>query len=315
VRCEHHIRCGLTRRDGLDLLCADCRAALKPKKPLDAGARGFFDEVQGGWPVKALTRTQPWALPDQILIMIEAGALFVLNDSGGKDSQAMRIVMRGIVPRRQLIVVHASLGDVEWPGALEHARQGADRDGLTFIVARARKTFFEMVEHRYRVRPGPNSPCWPSSANRQCTSDLKRDPITREIRRFAKERGINQIVTCLGIRAEESSARAKKCPLVRSERNSTAGREWWEWMPIHALSRQQVFQIIEQAGETPHYAYGLGNERLSCMFCIMGSVNDLRNAARHNPELYHRYVEVEQRTGYTMHQSRKSLPVLVGGAL
>lgn len=251
-------------------------------------------------------------VPDQIRAMIEAGALFVLNDSGGKDSQAMRIVLRDVVPAEQKIVIHASLGDVEWPGALEHAKAGADRDGLPFVVARAVKTFFEMVEHRYKVRPGPNSPCWPSASNRQCTSDLKRGPIEREIRRVLRERGLSRVVTCMGIRAEESAGRAKAIPLKRSDRNSVAGRDWWEWLPIHSLTRAQVFQSITDAGETPHPAYAAGNDRLSCMFCIMGSRNDLRNAALANPELYRRYVEIERRTGYTMHQSRVSLPQLTG---
>lgn len=242
--------------------------------------------------------------------MIAGGALFVLNDSGGKDSQAMRIFVRDLLPRRQLLVVHASLGDVEWPGALEHAQAGAERDGIPFIVARAAKTFFEMVARRFAVRP--ESPSWPSASNRQCTSDLKRDPIAREIRRYLKASGFSSVVNCMGIRADESAGRAKQLDVRRSERNSIAGREWWDWLPIHAMTRAEVFSTIQAAGEEPHAAYAAGNERLSCMFCIMGSRNDLRNAAIHNPELYRRYVEAERRTGYTMHQSRLPLTQLTG---
>ncbi len=253
-------------------------------------------------------------LPPVIQELLYAGALFVLNDSGGKDSQAMRLALRDVIPASQKIVIHASLGDVEWPGALEHAQAGAEREGLPFVVARAVKTFFEMVEHRYAVRPGPNSSCWPSAANRQYTSDLKRGPIEREVRRVLKERGLTSIVTCMGIRAQESSRRAQAVPLRRSDRNSVAGRDWWEWLPIHDMTRAEVFASIAAAGEQPHPAYAAGNERLSCMFCIMGSRNDLTNAAQHNPELFARYVEVEERTGYTMHQSRVPLRVLAGGA-
>jgi 3'-phosphoadenosine 5'-phosphosulfate sulfotransferase (PAPS reductase)/FAD synthetase len=251
-------------------------------------------------------------VPDQVRAMIDAGALFVLNDSGGKDSQAMRIALRGAVPAAQKVVVHASLGEVEWPGALEHAQAGADAEELPFIIARSTKGFFDMVRHRFEVRPGPNSSCWPSAKNRQCTSDLKRDPITREVRRLLKTRRLTSVVTCMGIRAEESAGRAKQLPVRRSERNSVAGRDWWEWLPIHGWTREQVFQSIAAAGEKPHQAYSLGNDRLSCMFCIMGSKNDLRNAAIQNPALYRKYVEEERRTGYTMHQSRLSLPVLTG---
>lgn len=255
-------------------------------------------------------------VPEQIRLMIAAGAVFFLNDSGGKDSQAMRIAVREVVPHEQIVVIHASLGEVEWPGALEHAQAGADRDGFPFVVARAVKTFFEMVEHRFKVRPGPNSSCWPSASNRQCTSDLKRGPIEREVRRILKERGVRHVVTCMGIRASESPARAKLVPLKRSERNSRAGREWWEWLPIHDWSRDQVFSSIHVAGERVHPAYfsgaERGNDRLSCMFCIMGSKHDLRRAALANPDLYRKYVEIERRTGYTMHQSRVSLPQLTG---
>ncbi|WP_080102105.1 hypothetical protein [Salmonella enterica] len=53
--------------------------------------------------------------------LIDAGALFVSNHSGGKDSQAMLIKLLDVIPARQLVVVHASLGPVEWPGALELA--------------------------------------------------------------------------------------------------------------------------------------------------------------------------------------------------
>ena len=51
---------------------------------------------------------------------IRAGALVAINSSGGKDSQAMTVLLSRIVPREQLLVVHAPLGEVEWPGTVEH---------------------------------------------------------------------------------------------------------------------------------------------------------------------------------------------------
>lgn len=114
----------------------------------------------------------------------------------------MRIVVSRLVPPAQAVVVHASLGEVEWPGALEHAQAGAARSGMAFVVARARKTFFELVEHRY----GLGVVAWPTAQNRQCTSDLKRDPIMREVRRIARARGTSLIVTCMGLRAQANPA-------------------------------------------------------------------------------------------------------------
>ncbi len=239
--------------------------------------------------------------------LVERGALFAMSDSGGKDSQATRIRVMRLVPPEQAVVVHASLGDVEWPGALEHARDGSARSGVEFVVARARKTFFELVEHRASL----GVVAWPTTANRQCTSDLKRDPIMREVRRVARERGTKLIVTCMGLRAAESTKRRQAATWKQSKRGSAAGREWWEWLPIHHLSTAEVFATIAEAGETPHPAYAAGNDRLSCVFCILASRGDLRRGATANPELLARYVAMEERTGYRMHASRLPLAELV----
>lgn len=251
-------------------------------------------------------------IPTEIRNLIDAGALFVCNHSGGKDSQAMLIRLAEVIPHDQLLVVHASLGEVEWAGALELARDQAAALGIPFIVARAQKSFLDMVERRFADRP--DVPSFPSAKHRQCTSDLKRGPIEREVRAWIKARGIKLVVNCTGIRGQESAARAKVETFRRSERNSVAGRDWYEWAPIHSLTTDQVFATIRGAGQEPHPAYALGNERLSCVFCIMGSKNDLANGARHNPALFARYVELEARTGYTMHMSRKPLAQLVAEA-
>lgn len=245
-------------------------------------------------------------------LLRDPGTLFIANHSGGKDSQAMLIRLLQDIPPERLLVIHAALGEVEWPGALEHAQKQAATAGCTFIVARAVKTFFEMVAHRFKVRPGPNSPSWPSASNRQCTSDLKRGPIEREVRRYAKAAGFSTIVSCMGIRAQESPGRAKQLAFRQNERGSVAGRQWYEWLPIHHLTTDEVFRTIRDAGQEPHYAYALGNQRLSCVFCILGSRNDIANGAKHHPELFKKYVEMERRTGYTMHQSRKPLTEIAG---
>lgn len=242
------------------------------------------------------------------LALAARGALFVVNHSAGKDSQAMliRLLMAG-VPASQMVVVHAELPGVEWAGTIEHARSQAVDAGVPFHVVRAGKTLLGMVANRFLV------PSWPSPSTRQCTSDLKRGPIQKLVRRLARERGTSLIVNCMGLRAEESSGRAKKPVFSKDARASKAGREWWNYLPIHALTKHEVFNAIALAGQKPHWAYAEGMERLSCCFCIMASAGDLRVAARLNPALYAEYVALEERTGYTMHASRKSLRVIVDG--
>lgn len=241
--------------------------------------------------------------------LVGDGALFVSNHSGGKDSQAMLIKLLEVIPPEQLIVVHASLGKMEWPGALELAQQQAKNAGLPFIVARARKTLLEMVERRFQNRP--EVPSWPSASTRQCTSDLKRNPIQREVRAYAKANGFKTIVNCLGLRAQESLGRAKRQTFRKNVADSNSVLTWFEWLPIHDLKADEVFSTISAAGQEPHYAYALGNDRLSCVFCIMASRNDLRNGAKQHPELLEEYAYLEKCTGYTMHMNRIPIRELV----
>lgn len=250
--------------------------------------------------------------PSEIKKLIARGALFVANHSGGKDSQAtlIALIAQG-VPTSQLLVVHASLGAMEWPGALEKAQEHAAAHGLPFIVAKAAKSLFDMVERRHATRP--EVPSWPSASTRQCTSDLKRDPIAKAVRAYADAHGFTTIVNCLGLRAQESAGRAKRPVLSHVERFTTRTRNWFEYLPIHELTTKEVFASIHAAGLKPHYAYLLGNERLSCVFCIMSSKNDLIIGHKHNAELFGQYVALEKKTGYTMHMSRKDLLTLVLG--
>lgn len=243
--------------------------------------------------------------------LVDLGALFALGESGGKDGQAMRIRMLrlGLDPK-QMVVVHASLGSAEWAGALEHVRDGAARSGIPFLVAQSRKSFADLVAGRHRAYPGV--PSFPSAKNRQCTSDLKRDPIVREVRRYAKARGFKAIVTCMGLRAQESAGRRRRAPLVRSARYSTAGREWWEWLPVHHFTEEDVFRTIAEAGEKPFRAYALGNKRVSCKVCFMACAGDIRNGAIEDPENFAELVGLEASTGYTMHQSRRPLEEVAG---
>jgi 3'-phosphoadenosine 5'-phosphosulfate sulfotransferase (PAPS reductase)/FAD synthetase len=82
---------------------------------------------------------------------------------------------------------------------------------------------------------------------------------------------------------------------VQNKALSKAGREVWDWLPIQHWPVADVWAQIKQANQEPFHAYKSGNERLSCMFCIMGCEGDLRNAAAHNPALAAKYIELEER--------------------
>ena len=235
--------------------------------------------------------------------MIGQGALVVSNHSGGKDSQAQHILLRSLVPADQLVVVHAPLGRVEWPGTLAHIR--ATIDDAPLILARAEEDLLAMVRRRG---------FWPTPAIRQCTSDKKRGPIEREIRRYLKANPCfgGRVISCMGLRADESRDRAKRPPVAFSARNSKAGRHWIDWLPIHHYSEARVFEAIAAAGERPHWVYAKGMSRCSCSFCIMATQEDLRRAAQLRPRLAAEYIALEEEIGHTLSPTRVPLREILG---
>lgn len=114
-----------------------------------------------------------------------------------------------------------------------------------------------------------------------------------------KRRGATLALNCTGLRADESPSRAKKEPLKLNPTLSKAGRTVYEYLPIHSLSTETVFQIIAEAGQEPFHAYKR-NKRLSCVFCIMGCESDLQHGAEQRPELLKKYLDLEVETGWTM---------------
>ena len=68
----------------------------------------------------------------------------------------------------------------------------------------------------------------------------------------------------MGLRRDESADRAKRIPWKRSDRNSRAGREWFDWLPIFDLTVEDVFRVIRDAGQSPHWVYAQGLSRCSC---------------------------------------------------
>ncbi|MCY4348808.1 MAG: phosphoadenosine phosphosulfate reductase family protein [Thiotrichales bacterium] len=241
------------------------------------------------------------SLPPACRALIERGALVAINHSGGKDSQAMTILLARLVPPAQRLIVHASLGAVEWPGTVEHIERTMP-PGVPLIVARTAsgKSLLEGIEQRGR---------FPDAARRFCTSDWKRTPIERELRRYLKAhpRFGGRIVNAMGMRASESPARSKRAPWRRNDRNSRAGREWYDWLPMHGFEAADVFRVIGDAGQSPHWAYAAGMSRLSCSFCILAARADLRRAATLRPRLYREYVALERRIGHTLSPTRVPL--------
>jgi 3'-phosphoadenosine 5'-phosphosulfate sulfotransferase (PAPS reductase)/FAD synthetase len=125
----------------------------------------------------------------------------VLHTSAGKDSQAMLDVVvercdHAGVPRRRLVVVHADLGRVEWPGTRRLAEEQARCYGLDFVaVARPQGDLLDHIAARGM---------FPSPQVRWCTSDHKRGQALKVLTRLTAQALAEgcpppvRVLSCLG---------------------------------------------------------------------------------------------------------------------
>lgn len=251
----------------------------------------------------------------------------LINSSAGKDSQVMldevvRLAKEADYPLDQIVVVHADLGKVEWPGTRELAKKQARHYGLRCVIEK--RNGVDLLQYaRDRGK-------WPSNKQRWCTSDFKRNPISRlytkltgesrykEPNRFHRrfdwvedpETGKKtksytgekvRILNCFGFRAQESPSRKKKAEIEIEAGRQSPFREVVTWLPIHKWTVKQVWQRIHESGVPYHWAYDRGMTRLSCRFCIFAPKSQLILSARQpeNEELFQEYLEAEKEMGHT----------------
>lgn len=224
----------------------------------------------------------------------------IVNSSGGKDSQtALRFVMAQAAaegfPAARVTVAHADLGRMEWPGTKELAQAQAGRYGVKFwAMARPQGDLLAHIRARGM---------FPDSGNRFCTSDHKRDQIAKLFTQLVASEpwgAPRRILNVMGMRAEESPARAKLRAFDVNKRHSNGRRVIHNWLPIHGWHLGEVWADIKASGVPYHKAYDLGMPRLSCCFCIFSPPAALMLAGKHNPELLAEYVQAEKDLGHTL---------------
>lgn len=230
--------------------------------------------------------------------------VILVNSSAGKDSQAMLDYLVELADleglRDRMVVVHCDLGRVEWEGTRELAETQTAHYGIRFeVVARDRDLLHQIEFERKK---------FPDSARRYCTSDQKTSQVAKLITRLGVEgRHLGRpvrILNCLGMRGQESAARAKKPvhSVERTSKNVHVDR----WLPIHSWTEDQVWARIKESGVPSHPAYAAGMPRLSCCFCVLSSRSALTLAAQLNPTLAAEYVRIEISIG---HRFRKDLSI------
>lgn len=248
--------------------------------------------------------TRPQIVPD-----LASYDIIEMSSSAGKDSQAMVGIVSALLRAAGLlergVVVHADMGRVEWAGSRELAEEQAAHFGLPCVVVkRAQGDLLEHVEQLGK---------WPMPTQRYCTADHKRGQILRAFTAMVRELREKQnlerpvrILNCVGLRAEESPARAARPTLVRDKRASNGLRDVDVWLPIQHLTEAEVWEEVRRGGARVHPAYAAGLPRASCVFCIFAPEAALRRAGRRHPELLAEYVRVEGKIGHTF---KRHLPI------
>lgn len=204
----------------------------------------------------------------------------------------------------------APLGRAQWAGLMHYARREVDGDLLDDFASR-------------RKRDGsPRG--WATMWTRYCTSDWKTDvgrafteTICRQIRRRQGLTRPVRVLQVMGFRAEESNDRAARSPFAFNFGVSAAtSRHVWEWLPIHELTRREVWADIAASGVPYHPTYDEGLSRLSCRICIMASKKDLATAKRLAPATAVAYerVEVDLADPFQHNRPLASIPAEPGPA-
>lgn len=253
------------------------------------------------------------SMTPEISALLARNCPVAVGVSGGKDSSVAAIktveYLDAIGHRGERILIHADLGRIEWAMSATICQQLADRLKVELITVRRAKG--DMVD-RWLQRWDDNLSrytslsCvrlimpWSSAAWRFCTSELKSAVIARElVNRFPSQ----QIVSAIGIRGQESPARAKT-PVSQINKRLTSvqqGTSGMDWNPIFAYSQEQVWAAHHLYQLPIHEAYSVfGTSRVSCSFCVLARDADLlaATACVENQDVYRELVELEIRSTF-----------------
>lgn len=291
------------------------------------GGRPMMPTRLGRAAATLATTVTPAALPSaavgtEVERLARAGATFVFNLSGGKDSTAAAVLASRVLdalghPRSHRIAVHADLGRAEWRSTQAFVERIANLLGVELLVVRRRAgDLFQRFEQRWRgalqryaaletyTLIGP----WSSPSLRFCQSELKTTVIGPAVaRRFAGA----FIISVLGLRRDESGARAGTAVFAPDHRfagpENRSGTRMFTWNPVADWTAHDVFAAHQRWNMPLHEAYATyGSSRLSCAFCIMGSLHDLDAAARadDNLDAYRFLVNLEAASAFSYQPAR-----------
>jgi hypothetical protein len=186
------------------------------------------------------------------LLVSEPPPVIAAGSSGGKDSDAQAILLDQFLNRigfdGDRVIIHADLGRIEHAESIDHVRALANFLNWPLIVCKRQKgDLLDRYEQRWRdncrryallecvTLIGP----FPSFGMIFCRSEQKVAPIIQTLtKRFAGR----TILSCVGIRAQESAARAIGC--AREETRLSAKQQ------VHQTRRYARLRLASPSQHT-----------------------------------------------------------------
>ena len=194
-----------------------------------------------------------------------ADSVFIVSVSGGKDSTATLLAMREAdIPHR------AVFADTGWeaPETYDYLATLERLLGITID----RVGVPGGMRAKIRARAG-----FPTRKQRWCTQELKVEPLRAYHDRVAEEMDC-ETVSVVGIRAEESEARAQMTVFGFDDR-------WggYVWRPLIDATVEDVLDLHHRSNVPVNPLYKRGHSRVGCWPCIYASKDQVRLWAQDDP--------------------------------
>ncbi len=217
-----------------------------------------------------------------IALPAEADGCDVLcSVSGGKDSTALMLACR-----EAEIPFVAVFADTGWEAAQTYAYLDLLRKEIGPIeTVRPARDMVASIRHRAG---------FPARMQRWCTRELKIEPL-RAFHDAHEERTGRETVCAMGVRAEESAARA----LMAVFEDEPAGSRGWGgfmWRPLLTWTIDDVIDIHKRHGVPMNPLYHLGFDRVGCFPCIFARKEEIRRLDEVAPERVKEIALLEEET-------------------
>lgn len=198
-----------------------------------------------------------------------------INVSGGKDSTAMLLwSLEEKLPNCRYVYADTKFEHPAVYGYLSYL----ERETGVSIERVESEGFLELCLRKRR---------FPSAKARFCTEELKILPLAKHMDAEEEHSADNPHIVYVGIRREESPARANMGEVIYSNYKYPPRQCSYQLRhhPLLDWYSQDVFDIHKKHGIEPNPLYRMGMHRIGCFPCIMTRHSELRVIFRRFPEV------------------------------